>query len=375
MKSGMIPVNDLGRQSAEVREAVRSAVEGVLDSGWFVLGPQLEAFEAEFAAYAGAGHCIGVGNGTDALEIALRALEIGPGDQVATVANAGGYSTTAILAAGAEPLYVDVEHASMTMDSRALAASLGPRTRAVIATHLYGQMADMPSILRAAGSAPVIEDCAQAHGARLNGRAAGAWGVLGCFSFYPTKNLGALGDAGAVTTADGELAERVRSLRQYGWRSKYRSVIRRGRNSRLDEIQAAVLRVKLPRLDEWNGRRREIARLYDERLAGSDLCLPAVHSDSYVAHLYVLRSRARDALRDALRAAGCGSDVHYPIPDHRQEAMAGEEWKVGSLPVSEQCCAEALTLPCFPELHDQEVLRVIDALQFRRAEVDREEKR
>jgi dTDP-4-amino-4,6-dideoxygalactose transaminase len=356
-----IPLNDLSRQPAALGREIGDAVRDVMASGWYILGPQVEAFEAEFAGFCGVAHGVGVGNGTDALELALRALEIGPGDQVAAVANAGGYGTAAIRAVGAEPLYIDVQEDSMTMDSRALAAAIEPRTRAVIVTHLYGRMADMTALLASAGGVPVIEDCAQAHGARICGRIAGAWGVLGCFSFYPTKNLGAVGDGGAVVTGDAGLAARVRSLRQYGWSSKYRSHSPGGRNSRLDEMQAAVLRVKLRYLEEGNARRRKIACLYNRWLSGAGWRMPAV-GDDYVAHLYVLRGARRDGLRDALRRASIGSDVHYPVPDHLQESARGRAWAAPNLPVTERCCSEVLTLPCFPGLHDDEVRMVAEAV-------------
>jgi dTDP-4-amino-4,6-dideoxygalactose transaminase len=352
-----VPLNDLSRQSAAMSAEVAAAVRAVLESGWYVLGPQVEAFESEFAAYCGAAHCVGVGNGTDALELALRALEIGPGDQVAAVANAGGYATTAIRAVGGEPLYVDVEDASMNMDPGAFAAARTSRTRAVIATHLYGRMAGMPALIEAAAGIPVIEDCAQAHGAQHGGRAAGTWGALGCFSFYPTKNLGAAGDGGAVVTGDVTLATRVRVLRQYGWTSRYRSASSGGRNSRLDELQAAVLRVKLAYLEQGNARRREIAAQYNRSLGTTGLKFPEIGQD-YVAHLYVARSPARDALREALRSAGIGSDIHYPVPDHQQESAAGHRWAQIQLPVTERCCREIVTLPCFPELRDDEIQSV-----------------
>ena len=356
-----VPLNDLSRQPAAMAAEVAAAVRAVLDSGWYILGPQVDAFESEFAAYCGAAHCIGVGNGTDALELALRALEIGPGDQVATVANAGGYATAAIRAVGAEPLYVDVEDASMNMDPAALAAARTARTRAVIATHLYGRMAAMPALIEAAAGIPVIEDCAQAHGARLGGRTAGTWGALGCFSFYPTKNLGAAGDGGAVVTGDAALAARVRTLRQYGWTSRYRAASSGGRNSRLDELQAAVLRVKLSYLEQGNARRRGIASQYNRSLGDTGLQLPGVGQD-YVAHLYVARSSARDSLREALRTAGIGSDIHYPVPDHRQESAAGHSWAQTALPVTVRCCREIVTLPCFPELRDDEIRYVAEAI-------------
>jgi dTDP-3-amino-2,3,6-trideoxy-4-keto-D-glucose/dTDP-3-amino-3,4,6-trideoxy-alpha-D-glucose/dTDP-2,6-dideoxy-D-kanosamine transaminase len=265
------------------------------------------------------------------------------------VANAGGYSTTAIRCAGAEPLYVDVEAGSMRMDPASLRSRLTARTKAIIVTHLYGGMAAMPALLDAAAGIPMIEDCAQAHGARLDGKRAGAWGGLGCFSFYPTKNLGALGDGGAVVTADATLAERLGALRQYGWIRKYEHGSVPGRNSRLDEIQAAILSVKLPRLDAWNARRREISALYSHLLHAS-VETPALPGEDDVAHLYVIRSPHRDRIRAELDAQGIATDIHYPIPD-------------ADLPVTRACCAEILTLPCFPEMTDDEVTRVAEAVR------------
>ena len=333
--------------------------------GWYILGPRLEQFEAAFAAYCGVPHCVGTANGTDALELALRACGVGRGDQVITVANAGGYSTAAICAIGAEPCYVDIDPESMLMDLQQLPRAAGPGTRAIVAPHLYGRMLDMPELMRFAAAAglPVIEDCAQAHGACLQGKRAGSWGTAGCFSFYPTKNLGAFGDGGAVTTDDPALAGRVRALRQYGWDSKYQARLAGGRNSRLDEIQAAVLLAKLPRLEHWNERRRGIARTYAAGLSGMAQATRNPAGPDDVSHLYVIRSRERERLRERLRALQIGTDVHYPVPDHRQECWREEAWSRCSLPVTEQCCGEVLTLPCFPELTDGEVDRVIAAVR------------
>jgi len=355
MNAMRIPVNDLKRHDAPLEGELAAAVNRVLSRGWYILGPEVEAFEEEFARYCGAAHAIGVGNGTDALELALRALGIGPGAEVATVANAGMYGTTAILRAGAMPLYVDVDDRSMTMSPAALRAAISGATAAVVVTHLYGRMAEMEELLAVAGRAdiPVIEDAAQAHGAERAGRKAGSWGALGCFSFYPTKNLGAAGDGGAVVTADAALARKVRALRQYGWTDRFRSTVAGGRNSRLDEVQAAVLRVKLPHLDGWNARRREIAGIY-----GSEDTLP-----DYVAHLYVIRAKNRDCIRRALRTAGIGTDVHYPVPDHRQESMRGVAFRQTALPVTEACADEVLTLPCFPEMTDGEVEEIAELLR------------
>lgn len=347
--AGRLLVNDLGRHIAPLLPELERRIEAVLRSGWYILGAEVAAFEAGFAAYCRTAHCVGVGNGTDALELALRALGIGAGDQVATVANAGGYSTIAIRCAGAEPLYIDVEARSMRMDPESLKARLTPRTKAIMVTHLYGRMAAMPAILDVAAGIPVIEDCAQAHGARLDGKAAGAWGQLGCFSFYPTKNLGALGDGGAVVTADATLAGRLRALRQYGWTRKYEAGPVPGRNSRLDEMQAAILSVKLPHLDAWNARRREISALYSQLLDGA-VTTPALPGEDDVAHLYVIRSPHRDRLRAKLDARGIATDIHYPVPEH-------------DLPVTRDCAAAILTLPCFPEMTDDEVRRVADAVR------------
>jgi dTDP-4-amino-4,6-dideoxygalactose transaminase len=346
-------INDLKRHNEALAAELRQAIDRVLARGWFILGPEVEAFEQEFAQVCGVGSCVGVANGTEALELALRALEVGPGDEVATVANAGYYSSAAIRAAGALPRYVDIEPGSMNMDPAALATALTPRTCAVIVTHLYGRMAAMPALLQVAGRAgvPVIEDCAQAHGAALEGRPAGSWGVAGCYSFYPTKNLGALGDGGAVVTSDAALAQRLRRLRQYGWREKYRCALAGGRNSRLDEIQAALLRAKLPHLPAWNERRRAVARAYSAALSGAPVAVPESFGEDYVAHLYVVRAPRRDELRAALAAKGVMAEVHYPVPDHRQEQSPGGP----ALPVTEQAVSGILTLPCFPELTGAEV--------------------
>jgi dTDP-3-amino-2,3,6-trideoxy-4-keto-D-glucose/dTDP-3-amino-3,4,6-trideoxy-alpha-D-glucose/dTDP-2,6-dideoxy-D-kanosamine transaminase len=341
-------INEIRRQNAVLAAEINAAVARVLQRGWYILGPEVEAFEHEFATYCGVAHCVGVANGTDALELALRALDLPPGSRVLTVANAGMYASTAILAAGHVPVYTDVDPVSMTMRGD------GSGAQAVMATHLYGRMVAMKSI---GGQVPVIEDCAQAHGAVLDGKRAGSCGTLGCFSFYPTKNLGALGDGGAVTTNDAGLAARVKQLRQYGWSSKYRSEVSGGRNSRLDELQAAILRAKLPRLNEWNERRREIARRYNTSFSNTGLCTPQI-DESYVAHLYVVRSDARDRIRQALSARGIATDVHYPIPDYAQPSLRAAM----PLPVTEQCCRTVLTLPCFPEMTDSEIGEVIDAV-------------
>ena len=355
-----VALNDLLRQTTALQSELKASVNRVLASGWYILGSECAAFESEFAAYCGVAHCVSVANGTEALELALRTLGIGPGDTVATVANAGGYSTTAIRSIGAEPLYIDIDPSTMNMSAAGLASRLIPAVRAVIATHLYGRMADLPALLAVTSraSVPLVEDCAQAHGASIGGKKAGSWGALACVSFYPTKNLGALGDGGAITTNDEHLAQRVRSLRQYGWSSKYQCA-EYGRNSRMDEMQAAILRAKLPHLDGWNARRREIAAIYSAALADQPVDCPRDFGQNYVAHLYVIRTQAQDQVRAALKDCGIATDIHYPVPDHLQPAARGTH---APLPATEQAAREILTLPCYAELEDGEVSAVAAAL-------------
>ncbi|PSL95198.1 DegT/DnrJ/EryC1/StrS aminotransferase family protein [Pseudomonas sp. R9.37] len=339
-----------------------TAISGVLDSHWYVLGNEVKLFEEEFASYVGVNHCVSVANGSDALELALKGLGVESGDQVVAVANAGFYGSTAIHAVGAEPLYVDVDSDTLTICPKALAAVIESKPSAVIVTHLYGQLANIEEIVRIASAAgvPVLEDCAQSHGARRNGKQAGSFGTIACFSFYPTKNLGALGDGGAVVTNDDELAKRIRQLRQYGWTQKYQVSIPGGRNSRLDEMQAAILRVKLPHLDAWNEARRSIAKRYSEAFATLDMQLPYSTDEDYVAHLYVVRVKARAEFAASLKEKSVSTDIHYPIADHKQPAYAVDQ--LGSLDVTERACETVISLPCFPGLTDKEVDRVIEAV-------------
>ncbi|MEP6656413.1 MAG: DegT/DnrJ/EryC1/StrS family aminotransferase [Betaproteobacteria bacterium] len=357
-----VPLNDLRRTTAALADSRRAAFNRVLERGSFVLGPEVHGFEREFAAYCGVAHCVTVANGSDALELALRALGVEAGDEVVTVANAAMYSTLAIINCGATPVYADVEESTLTMSPSSLASVLSARTRTVVVTHLYGRLADMPALRRVTQSRdlPLVEDCAQAHGARSSAGRAGSLGDAGCFSFYPTKNLAALGDGGAITTHDRALRDRLRALRQYGWDRKYHVVIGGGRNSRLDEVQAALLRTHLPHLDFQNARRRAIAVAYAERIRHPGIQpLPAGGEES-VAHLAVVRSAQRDALRVHLERNDVGTDIHYPIPDHRQPVMADQGRRI-SLPVTERACAEVLSLPCFPALEDAELDHVITA--------------
>jgi dTDP-4-amino-4,6-dideoxygalactose transaminase len=358
----MIPV--FSARAADSGLDLHPAVARVLERHWYILGEEVAGFEREFAAYVGVDHCISVANGTDALHLALRAVGVKRGDRVACVANAGFYGSTALHAIGAHPVYVDVDRTTMTMDPQALAAALRQPVQAVLVTHLFGALADIEEIARMsqAASVPLVEDCAQAHGARRGHRQAGSFGQAACFSFYPTKNLGAIGDGGAVTTSDADVASRVRTLRQYGWSRKYHVDTPDGCNSRLDEIQAAVLREKLPRLDAWNAARRSIAARYTSALRDLPLQLPHSNGEDYVAHLYVVRLDERDALRQHLERAGVGSDIHYPVPDHRQQAFPIPA-PLPMLPVTDEAAGRVLTLPCFPGLSDAEGAQVISAVR------------
>ena len=358
-------VNDLRRHIAPLHDELMAAAQRVISSGWFVLGKEVETFETQFAAYCNVAHCVGVGNGTEALELALKALGIGAGARVATTANAGMYSTAAILALGAAPVYVDIDPETYLLCPEALSdAVTRGALAAVVVTHLYGAMANMPEILKLtnAWAIPVIEDCAQAHGATLQGRKAGSFGTLGTFSFYPTKNLGALGDGGAVVTDSDELASRLRHLRQYGWTRRYHALVAGGRNSRLDELQAALLKVMLPKLDGWNTRRREIARLYSTDLRTPRIILPRSADGGDVVHLYVVRAKDREGFRAFLAESRIPSDVHFPIPDYRQPAVAQALESVPHLDATETACQEVVSLPCFPELTDPEVARITERI-------------
>jgi dTDP-4-amino-4,6-dideoxygalactose transaminase len=342
------------------RAEIDAAVHRVLESGWYVMGREVECFEQAFCAYIGAHHAIGVGNGTDALELALRACGVGPGDLVYTVSHTAVATVAAIELAGALPVLVDIDPVTFTLDpnclEEALARPPAGRSKAVIPVHLYGQPAEMPAILDVARrhGLYVIEDCAQAHGASLAGRMVGTWGDLASFSFYPTKNLGAMGDGGMVVTSDPALAERVRLLRQYGWRERYVSDVP-GANSRLDELQAAILLAKLPHLDADNACRRILARTYDTLLAETGISLPQTRPGAtHVYHQYAIRLRQRDALRTFLRQAGIGTLVHYPVPVHLQPAYRDRLPRAAVLPRTEQVAREVLSLPIYPQLPDEQ---------------------
>ncbi|HAV35374.1 MAG TPA: erythromycin biosynthesis sensory transduction protein eryC1 [Massilia sp.] len=360
----MQQINDLSARIAQCQEQIKAAVNRVVDSGWLVLGPEVKQFETAFAAYLGASDCITVANGTDAIELGLKALGVAPGDQVATVANASMYTTTALLAIGAEPFFMDVDLDSRCATLAEVTRALDAGVKAVVVTHLYGLAA--PEIVQIAAlcaqrGVPLFEDCAQAHGASVDGKRTGTFGAAASFSFYPTKNLGALGDGGAVVTSDASIAERMRALRQYGWSEKYKVQVAGARNSRLDEMQAAILGAFLPGLDAANARRRAIAERYSAELNHPEVQVPNASGAAYVGHLYVVRSPRRDALRAHLREAGIASDVHYPIPDHRQP-LFGDRYADLRLENTERLAADILTLPCYPEMSDENVGRVIAAV-------------
>lgn len=346
------------------------AITRVLDGGRYILGPETAAFEEEFAAYLGLPHCVGVASGTDALQVGLRALGIGPGDAVLTVSHTAVATVAAIEMAGAVPILVDVDPTTFTMSVESLESAVDAfasthRLRAVIPVHLYGHPANMPAILDVArrNNLLVLEDCAQAHGAELNGTRVGRFGDAAAFSFYPTKNLGALGDGGAIVSTDSGIAARARSLREYGWQDRYVSA-EPGVNSRLDELQAAILRVKLAHLDAENDRRRAVASAYGELSSTADLVLPSeAPGVKHVYHLYVVRSRQRERLKQHLAELGVHTMIHYPVPVHQQPAYEGRLPIVpGGLPVTEQLRDEILSLPMHPYLSDADVQAVREAV-------------
>lgn len=344
-------------------EEIRASIDRVLASGYYILGSEVEAFEKEFSVYQEGGYTIGVANGTEAIELALRALGVKAGDSVVTVANTVTATVSAIEQIGAKPVFVEIDPITMTMSPTALSAMLAKHLgiRAVVPVHLYGQPADMPAILAAAirAGVKVVEDCAQAHGAAIGGRNVGTFGDAAAFSFYPTKNLGALGDGGAVFVRDEKLAGVVRQLRQYGWRERYISEMP-GRNSRLDELQAAILRVKLKYLDAENAIRRELAGRYLERLRDTALCLPQVAADqTHVFHQFTVRTPKREALRVYLLERGISCGVLYPVPVHHQPAFSDPAL---TLPETERACTEVLCLPCHPALTRADVDRVCDEI-------------
>jgi dTDP-4-amino-4,6-dideoxygalactose transaminase len=345
------------------KQEIDDAVRRVLESGWYILGDEVRAFEEEFANYLGVSHSVGVGSGTEALHLALVACGIGHGDEVVTVSHTAVATVAAIELAGATPVFVDIDPVTYTMDADLLESGITSKTKAVIPVHLYGHPANMEDILAIAREYGlcVIEDCAQAHGATYRGKRVGSFGDMACFSFYPTKNLGALGDGGAVVTSDPGLAEKVRLLREYGWAERYVSHIP-GWNSRLDEVQAAILRVKLRYLDEDNSARTRLADLYVKGLSETALVLPRVREIAvHVYHLFVVCAQDRDRLLEYLYSQNIGAAVHYPVPVHMQAAYA--RLVVRRLPETERVASQILSLPIYPEMTENEVRSVIKAVR------------
>jgi dTDP-4-amino-4,6-dideoxygalactose transaminase len=347
-----------GEDAADVDTAIRR----VIDRGWFVLGPEVEAFEAEYAAVCGAKYGVGVGTGTDAIALVLKALGIGPGDEVVTTPLSAAYTALAVMMIGARPVFADIDPDRLTVDPRAVEAAIGPRTAAILPVHLYGQPADTAAIATIAHrhGLALIEDCCQAHLATGGGRAVGTFGVAAAWSFYPTKNLGAFGDAGAITTDDAELAARLKRLRNGGQTDRYHHA-EAGHNSRLDELQAAVLRARLPYLPRWTDRRRAIAAQYRTELGGAPVAVPPELEPGHVYHLFPVRSAGRDQLRAHLAAAGIETLVHYPIPIPRQPALAAAT--PATCAVADRVCAEIVSLPLYPGLGDADVHLVASTIR------------
>ena len=363
--SEIVPFTDLTAAASEVRSAIGEAWEELIDSGAFVGGPAVERFERAWAEYCGTSHAVGVGNGTDAIKLTLNALGIGAGDEVIVPANTFIASATAVVLTGATPRFADVDPGTLLLTPETLLAAVTSRTRAVLVVHLYGQMPDMDALGRAAATAGlvIIEDAAQAHGATWRGRRAGAFGLAGCFSFYPAKNLGAFGDAGAVVTSDAALAERIRSLGNHGrvpgGHHQHELI---GTNSRLDALQAAVLTAKVGKLDGWTRARRSLAARYRAAFAdGPVRVIDEVPSCRGAYHLAVVRVRERDAVRDRLAATGIQTGVHYPVPCHLQGPY--RKFAAGRLPAAEEAAAEILSLPIFPHMTDAQFARVCQAVR------------
>lgn len=361
----MIPFLDVGATYRELKVEIDSAVQRVLDSGWYILGPEVEAFEKEWAEYCGAEHAVGLGNGLDALILALRALDVGPGDEVIVPSNTYIATWLAVTAVGARPIPVEPDPLTFNIDPDRIADAITQATKVILPVHLYGQPANLDPILALArkSGVAVVEDAAQAHGARYKGRRIGAHGDVVCWSFFPGKNLGAFGDAGAVTTNRSDIADRIKVIRNYGSREKYVNEVP-GVNSRLDPLQAAVLSAKLPFLDEWTDRRTATAAAYSAGIKDTGLILPFVPDWADPAwHLYVVRCNDRDAMQKRLTEVGVGTLVHYPIPPHLQQAYADDRVADSVLPLASQLAREVLSLPIGPQLSDADSHRVIDLVR------------
>lgn len=359
-----VPLVGLFDQYQTIKPEIDAAIEGIITKSAFVGGDEVRRFEAEFAAYCEAKACVGVGNGTDALYLTLRALGVGPGDEVLTVAHTFIATSEAISMTGAQPVFVDIKEDTMLMDPTLLEKAITPRTKVIVPVHLYGQPCDLDAIMEVADrhGLKVVEDAAQAHGARWRDRRVGSIGDAACFSFYPGKNLGAFGDAGAVVSQDEDLIERVRMLANHGRLEKYTHKME-GVNSRLDGLQAAILRVKLRHLDEWNQSRRRHADFYFEAFSHSGLQLPVVHENALpVWHLFVVRVSDRESLQQKLKDEGIATGIHYPVPLHLQPALQHLEIPLGMLPVTEKVSGEVVSLPMYPELTEAQLETVVNAI-------------
>jgi dTDP-4-amino-4,6-dideoxygalactose transaminase len=359
----LVKFGDLSREFEEIGQEINAAISRVLRRGWFILGPEVEAFEDAFAAYLNITYCVGCASGTEAIALALMACDVGAGDEVITVAHTAVPTVSAISMVGAQPIFVDVDPDTCLMDVTRVEAAISAHTHAIVPVHLYGQCVNMEPLLSIANryGIPVIEDCAQAHGARHKEQMAGTMGLLGAFSFYPSKNLGCYGDGGMVVTNDETLAKKLRMLRSYGQRQRYYHEIK-GINSRLDELQAAILMVKLPYLNHWNERRRRIANMYHNRFQELPVVLPSEMENNYhVYHIYAIQTPKRDALREYLEQQGVQTLIHYPIPVHQQKAylMSVKE----ALPSTESVAGQILSLPIYPQMRESEVTMVIETIE------------
>ncbi|MEM3060271.1 MAG: DegT/DnrJ/EryC1/StrS family aminotransferase [Candidatus Anstonellales archaeon] len=360
----MVPYIDLKTEYLSIKNEIEKAIFSVLENSKFVLSDNVSSFEREFSSYIGTKYCVGTGNGLDALRFALLSIGIKAGDEVICVSNSAFASALCVSTIGAKPIFADVEYDTHNMDPSDIRRRITKKTKAIVPVHLYGQTADMDPILEIADehNLLVVEDACQAHGAEYKGKKAGSIGQVGCFSFYPTKNLGCYGDGGAVLTNDYEIAEKVKMLRNYGQINRYEHEIE-GFNSRLDELQAAILRVKLRHLDRWNEKRRSTARRYSELISHKDITCPNEKEYAkHVYHIYAIKSAKRDSLMEHLKRAGISTIIHYPIPAHLQKAYAHLEIPKGSLPVTEKVCSEELSLPMHPFLTDEQIEEVSSAI-------------
>jgi len=365
MTSQHIPITDLGKEYTQLRGEIDPALQRILSSGSYILGSETQAFEKELAAYGQSRHAIGVNSGTDAILLALRALDVGPGDEVIVPAMTFMGTAEPVAQLGAKPVFADIDPVSYTLDPAKAAKKINSRTKAIIAVHLYGQSADLNELGRIAAKAkvPLIEDMAQAIGSEYEGKKIGSFGAISCLSFFPTKNLGACGDGGALLTSSDDLADRLRALRNHGARIKYQHD-EVGYNTRLDEIQSAILRIKLKHLDAWNDRRRQLARLYEKALEGIPIQRPKeIAGRKHIFHLYSIQSKRRDALKKHLESRGISTGLHYPAPLHLQPAFASLGDKRGDYPASETLAANTLSLPLYPHMSDEDVAYVSQAVR------------